>query len=267
ASPTHMKQHAHDHRKGGPDEITPEMIGAMAGDEIDDNPADLTYYVRANGNDDNDGLSEATAFRTFGKAMSMWKRFTFGGKRTFNIGSGVDLTPDLTPNHREWKVEYKWGGEFVFDFNNAHELVPQFEHIRCKVRIQNFTRFHSGIFDGLTVGEWCSFENCLFVDVNNVKVDFTKVSPEGYSANTPAFNFTQTRGRVGEATITKVRTMLHAGEFSFVFVYNPKGTVRESSDIPFNAYNGAIIDCLLYGITGATTKFQVDRGGQVFGIT
>ncbi|MBS4191739.1 hypothetical protein KHA94_16235, partial [Bacillus sp. FJAT-49705] len=42
ASPTHMKQHAHDHRKGGPDEITPEMIGAMAGDEIDDNPADLT---------------------------------------------------------------------------------------------------------------------------------------------------------------------------------------------------------------------------------
>ncbi|MFO1445280.1 hypothetical protein KDN24_19190 [Bacillus sp. Bva_UNVM-123] len=285
ASPTHIKQHAHDHRRGGPDEITPEMIGALpitGGDltgpltingkpvgsnEIDGEPADITYYVRANGNDNNDGRTEATAFKTFGKAMTKWKRFTLGGKRTFNIGPDVDLAADLTPVHREWKVQYKWGGEIVFDFNNAHSLVPQFYYVKSKVRIQNFTRFNSGIFDGsMMIGENCYFQDCLHVDVDNVKIDFSKGSPEGYSPNGWAFAFEGTRGRVGLAELTKVSNFLYASEFAYVFVYQPKGTVNDSYSVPFIASNGAIIYCLLYQITGATTKYETREGGQVYGI-
>lgn len=240
-----------------------------SGVEIDNNPVDITYYVRTTGNDSNDGTTEATAFKTFGKAMTMWKTFTLGGKRIFDIGAGVDLTPDLTPNHREWRVKYKWGGDFEFNFNNAHSLVPQFDHIQSRVLIKNFTRYHSAITGSWAIGESCYFDNCYMIDVDNVIVDFSKRSPEGWGANVWAFQFSnKTRGRVGSATFTKVNNGVLVGDFSYAFIYNLKGTADDSYATPLSANNGSIIDCLMYsGISGATKKYEVASGGQVFGVS
>lgn len=242
-----------------------------SGVEIDNNPVDITYYVRTTGNDSNDGTTEATAFKTFGKAMTMWKTFTFGGKRTFDIGAGVDLTPDLEDSTRAWKVSNKWGygGQFDFNFNNSHAFSAQFNNVQCNVKIRNFTRYHSAINRGFMIGEDFSFDNCYMVDIDNVVVDFSKRSPEGWGSNVWAFSFTnRTRGRVGSATFTKVNNGVMAGTFSYVFVYNLKGTSDDSFATPINAYDGSIVDCLSYtGITGATKKYEVRSGGQVFGVS
>lgn len=225
-------------------------------DNIDSDPADITYYVRSNGDDSNDGKKETTAFRTFDKAMSMWKTITTGGKRTFDIGAGVDLT-----NHREWKVENKFGGDFVFNFNNVHEIAPQFENLKCRVRVERFTRYDSGILGNQTYGEPCYANRCDFVDIDQMKVD-----RRGKNAGFYAVSFSRTRGRIGESEFLGTDNGIYVEDFSSVFLWMVKGQVKNSYGIPIRATLGGIVDAAIFNITGATVLFEESTGGRVFGI-
>jgi parallel beta-helix repeat protein len=57
--------------------------------------ADVTYFVRKTGNDLNDGLTPATAFKTIGKAASLVQ----AGGRVY-VGAGEYMEGDITPANR-----------------------------------------------------------------------------------------------------------------------------------------------------------------------
>lgn len=235
-------------------------IDSLTADLVDNDPSDITYYVRVNGSDNNDGLSEATAFKTLGKAMGMWKTITTGGKRTFDIGEGVDLTPDLTPNHREWQVSNKFGGDFLFNFNSAHAICPQFENLKCTVRVENFTRFDSGIL-GQTYGEYCQVTKCDHVDFNNMKVD-----RRNKNAGFAAVSFSRSRGRIGDSEFLGTDDIVYVDDFGMVYLWMITGNAKNSYATPVRATLGGIVDAAGVNITGTTTKFEEATGGRVFGI-
>ncbi|MED3572870.1 hypothetical protein [Cytobacillus praedii] len=238
-----------------------QQIAGIEFDDIDREAADISYYVRTTGNDDNDGKSEATAFATLGRALREWKPITIGGKRTFNIGEGVDLSESLTPIHRELVIKNKFGGDFVFNFNSAHALNIVFENLQCKIRVENFEKYNSNILE-FGMGEGCYVENCQMVDFNNVTCNLS-----GKESSYAAFYFSRSRGRVGEATFTSYRPWIIAADaHSFVFVWMPKGTMRDNTEIPYRASGGAIIDVLGNQVTNATVLKEEEDAGRVFGV-
>lgn len=231
-------------------------------DDVDADPLDITYFVRLNGNDNNDGKSEATAFRTLGKAMSMWKTVTTGGKRTFNIGAGVNLTTDLTDINRTWKVNNKFGGDFLFEFNNAHAFCFHFENIQARFRIQNFERYNSGVLVNNAYGGYCNVNNCMYVDISGMKCDQT-----GKISSYAGVEFNRSQGRVGESVYTQLGVWaITAHSNSNVYVWMTTGTVNSSYIVPYFATGGSIMSVYAGAITGAAIIKEESDGGLIIGV-
>lgn len=227
---------------------------------IDGRIEDVTYYIRNEGDDNNTGLTIATAFKTFHKAITTLKKINFG-KRIINVGPNVSMS-NGTIDYRKHEFIGFIGGSIVFDFNNGNEFAPQFKDCQCRILVKNFTRYDSGVLSTNGYGEPAQFANCLLAEIENMRVNRTG-KQSGYSV----IEFYNSSGRVADSVFTDVGTgnCVTASGQSFVFVWMPKGKMATIDSIPFNASGGSVIDVVGNQLTGYSIRDEISTGGQIFG--
>lgn len=233
----------------------------IGGDDIDARMEDVTYYIRTTGDDNNDGLTEISAFKTFHKAITTLKKINFG-KRIINCAAGIDMAGPNGIDYRKHELSGYMGGSFEFNMGGV-EYAPQWKDCTTNILIQNFIRYDSGISGHDGYGDPCGFTNCQLAEVVGMTVNRT-----GKQSSYAVIEFQNTRwGRVATSTLTNVGTegMVRANLQSYVYTWNINGNVKTTSDVPFHASQGSILEIIGSGVTGYAVRDQVDTGGQIFG--
>lgn len=237
----------------GPITVNGKNLGS---DEIDTRLEKVTFYVRSNGDDSNNGLSEETAFKTFHKAVTTLKKFNWG-PREINVGPGVNLIHEDI-DYRIFEFRDYFGGSIKFDFNNEHAFAPNFNNIQANLEIVNFTRYDTPI-SGSHWGTWSGFKNCMNVWVENAVVD-----RRGINSAYSGFTFSNSQGAVARSNFIDVSSYcVSAEQFSFVRAGELKGNVLDGV-AAYNSNGGSIIHLFINQVQSDVRDYT-SEGGQIFG--
>lgn len=224
--------------------------------DIDTRLEKVTYYVRSTGNDNNDGLSEDTAFKTFHKAVTTLKKINWG-PREVNVGAGVSLIHDNI-DYRTFEFKDYFGGSIKFDFNGEHSFAPNFNNIQANLEIFNFTRYDTPI-SGSHWGTWSGFINCMNVWVENAIVNRTGIN-SAYSG----FVFSNSQGAVARSKFIDVSNYCVSAErLSYVRVGELKGNVLPGGTV-YDSSGGSII-IIFTNEVQSEVRDSTSEGGQIFG--
>lgn len=177
ASPTHMKLHANDHRKGGPDELTPEMIGALplsggnltgpltingkavGWDDVDDRTWEVTFYIDpVNGDNNNSGETQDKAVQNAYGLIGKLKMVNFGRRIIQVPDNAGDVSLDYILNSKPFL-----GGEIRVVAKGQRIWGLELKNIQAKL-----------IIEGVNLGTSNSrFNNCSFISFYDCTFDFT----------------------------------------------------------------------------------------------
>ncbi|GGA31663.1 hypothetical protein [Psychrobacillus lasiicapitis] len=230
---------------------------AIGGDDIDARTETVTYFIRATGDDNNDGLTSGTAFKSFHKAITSLKKINFG-KRILNVGASVDMSGPNGIDYRSHELAYYLGGAIEFHFS-GNEYAPNWSNCTAKILVQGFHRYDTPVVtDGF--GTPSTFTNCVQAEIVNMTCDRT--------GKQSAYSVTEFQnvgwGRVANSSFVNADRVVSANNNSYVFTWGLSGNVR-SNVIPFASSSGSILELIGNTITGYTVRDEISSGGQIFG--
>lgn len=225
---------------------------------IDNRTETVTYYIRSTGDDNNDGLTVDTAFKTFHKAITTLKKINYG-KRILNVGAAVDMLGPNGIDYRSYELSNFIGGSIEFHFN-GNEYAPQWKNCTANILIQGFKRYEA-TFSGNQFGVPAIFTNCVQAEIVDMTCDRT-----GIQTSYSVVDFQNVGwGRVANSKMINVNQyIVNASNNSYVFSWSISGTVT-SGTIPYSSNTGSVVEIIGSTVTGFTVRDQIGTGGQIFG--
>lgn len=223
---------------------------------IDARTETVTYYIRSNGNDINDGLTVDTAFRTFHKAITILKKINFG-KRILNVGVGIDMLGPNGIDYRAYEFSNYIGGYIEFHFN-GNEYAPQWKNCTANILVKGFKRFESAdVINGMQ----SYFTNCVQAEVVDMTCDRT-----GIQTSYSVVEFQNVGwGRVASSSMKNVgQPIVTASNNTYVFTWGVSGNVTADT-VPYKSNSGSILEVIGNSLTGFTVRDETNTGGQIFG--
>lgn len=244
-------------RKWNPSTGTWSMLKELGGGGIDDRLETINYYVAPGGNDANDGLSPGTAFASFHKAITMIKKINFG-RRIINCSAGIVMTGVGGIDYRNYELSGYIGGALELNMG-GNVYSPLFRNCTANILVQNFIRFDA------VAGSSCGFTNCF----GQAEVVGMNVNRTGMSSPYAAIEFQNVGwGRVASSSFVNIGSegIIRTNLQSYVYTWGISGNMKETSNIPFHAAQGSILEIIGNTVTGYAVRDQTSEGGQIFGL-